>query len=423
MEEFFKIFLSGERADRLRRAKKISAAARIALFLSLCVPYIVVMARGENPLPKILTIVFVCLPVLFGAIDLVASYRQSSLSYMLSEEQHEANLREYSGGALAAREKIYSTFLEVYAKNRRKTFWFEVAYRIAAGLPLICFELYYGFFERGEGARAFMTIALFTSAALTALFGALSTKRALKMQGEFYRAAEAEIQFVKKESGFQEKAIVRAEERAKAARGVNPVIEIFLKDSEEREATAALQKKRAASSILLTVGFVLLLSSFFQRETEGNDTVFGIVLSLSALLLTAGLILTVFHALKQRQIFFRNERKLTQSEGDRLRFILQRKFMKMQKVSSAVMLVILIAGAALGVGLAFLGKAFAEQRGETVDLSEQLLGCIYGCTLYACLLALIVFTVIFIVYRKKTKGEEAALRECIQKERELERNQ
>lgn len=421
MYEFLKIFLSGERVDRYRRAQRLTTVCRLLLFLSACVPYIVIMARGENMLPKGLVIALVCLVGVFGVLDLVASYRQTSLAYMLTEEQHEANLREYTGEALSTREKLYSVFLQVYAARRKSAFWEEQIYRVTSLLPLLASEIFYGLFSQNEDARVYMTLVFLLCALLIGVFGSVTAKKALKQQSEFYDAAQAEIEQIKREGGVRKQAIVRAEERAKAGGGRNPIIELFLKEPEEREGVRKAQTKSGIGAVLLMIGFVALLSAFLPKEGEQSGTVSYVLIAISMPLLLLGLILVIFSSLEQRQVFYRNERKLTQSEGDVLRRDLQGKFMKMQKISSIFMLSIVLCGAALGVALAFLGMKFAAERGESYVFSEQLFGCLYACVLYACLLSLIVFTVVFIVYRKKTKGEEAALRNCIAKEREFER--
>ncbi len=422
MEEFLRMFLSGERVDRYLRAKKLTTAARILLFLSACVPFIVIMA-AENRLPKALVITLVSLVAVFVALDLAATYRQTSLAYMLTEEQHEANLREYTGEALSTREKLYSVFLQVYAARRKSTFWEDQISRVTALLPLLASEIFYGLFSQSENARVYMTLVMFFYALLIGVFSSISAKKIMKQQSEFYDAAQEEIDRLKRENGVREREIVRAEERAKAIGGKNPIIELFLKEPEERESFRKSHTKSGIGAVLMVLGFVALLSAFLPKEGEQSGTVSYVLIAISMPLLLLGLILLIRFSLEQRQIFYRNERKLTQSEGDMLRRNLQSKFIKMQMVSSAVMLAIVLCGAALGVGLAFLGMKFAAERGESYVFSEQLFGCVYACVIYACLLALIVFTVVFIVYRKKTKGEEAALRECIAKERELERNQ
>ena len=413
MEEFLKLYLTGDRAARMMKVKRLVFAIGIAQMIIALISYLIVAAKPQDALPIWLLLPFVILTFFAGiAVFFIGRYRVR-LAYSLVEEQHEANLRECTGEEKQIYEKLYTAFAESFGQCRKFAVVFEllnVLLYVAVAVSFLITGV--GAYEDGDIR---VSLTMMGAVILGAILSVFTVTREGKAAGKLYELAPYEMDYVKRKYGYDEKKIQRGAQIASAQRGVVRAVELFLKDKADREEFRRVNKGQGIGALFFTAAFFVmgfLMSSF---DEGGFDLMAGSVsAALFIVFLTAGICILIHTERRKRNIFFRNMQKLDFGETDTLRRNLQNECVRSSKVGNAICIGFIIVGFLAGVLLAFIG-AFMGFVPET-EMVEQFIGCIVGCTFLGMLVGAVGSIIAFAVYRRRVKGAERALSDVLNEE-------
>ncbi len=367
------------------------------------------------------------LPFLLSALFSVAGFMAEGTAIVLdllrprrllrlSLEQNSENALLKAGEERMRHERVLCAFREAFSGfSSGARFWVLGITRILvyAALSAVCLFV-------SAGIAANETILLVFGAACL-LSGGLGVYNVLLESGaraKFYRLALPEIDAIKREELHMTGE--RAAKEAESARAVSSIpapVELFLKEETEKKDFRAVSKKGTAAGFLLgALYFCVLVVGMAcgnALETLGAAVSWSIVLAVFAAVFAVSFVFILPISRIQREIYARNAAKFGDSETDRVRAELQRRWLRSQRAGNILFGCFTAGALALGVTLGLFGY-FA---GDGVPLSQALATGILPVLVYAALLSLAVWTIMYAVARHKMKPFENQLRELVRTEK------
>ena len=159
----------------------------------------------------------------------------------------------------------------------------------------------------------------------------------------------------------------------------------------------------------------MILTFSIIAAAEENFNIAMTVAFLLMLVLTVVYFAIVFPLeRRKREIFQRNEGKFGEGEADALRWRLQRAWLRLQRAGNIMFASFLGAAATAGIALGIVWFVSAAE----VNLFAAIGSCVCALLVPTALVSLLVWIVMYAVYRKKVRPTEVCLRESIRGERE-----
>lgn len=405
MDEFAKLFLTGKRAGGMERFRRVVAAIGFAGSLLAFLPVLLSLFLKNPPLP--LSIAFSVTGLILGTASSVLNYYRTTYARGLIEAQHGANGTELRGDERERHEKLYAAWKESFEKQnkRRKVavFFAVFAYFLLA-LSYIAFEI-------GSLPDVFLVVAcILFSVFLLISVGTWSMADA-RTRAALYERAEREIEDLKRERlGMSEKTIAAESENARAFSSIPLSVAMFLKDETDKAEFAAAAKKSGIAGFAFGFGLGILLFAssiagiaWEQLGMATSWTIAGVVLVAA---FTAYMTFLLPLERRKKEIYRRNLDKLGESETDGIRKELQGAWCRLQSAGN-IMFACFFAGAVV-LGAVFGIVAYVTDPGAA--LAECLGGGVMAFLIPAAILSLIVWFVIFTIYRRRVRPVEARLK-------------
>ncbi len=405
MDEFIKLFFTGKRAENMARfLRMVNIFGAIGALLAL-VPVVLSFVTEEPNLPLIAT--FSVLGVLFGAAS--AILRQYKTTYVrgLAELQNAANELELRGEEREQYAKLYAAWTETLGK--RNPFGILAAivsllgYVILMTIAIVCAVL--------PVPQVFLLVACIVFCILAAVPTVLEVTAEGRARTALYERAEGEIEEIKrKKLGLSEARIASESENARAYSSVPLSVMMFLKEETERAEFHLVAKRSGIASFFLgfAIGFAVIASCFEGLWEQLGSTLSWLLAGVFFVVVLAVLFVYLFPLeRRKKEIYRRNFEKLTGSEADGLRKQLQGAWLRLQKSGNIMFFTALATPVLLGVIVGLVGYFTVE---GTV-LAESIGSCIMIFLIPAAILSVIIWIVMFVIYRRKVRPVEMLLKE------------
>lgn len=408
MDEFYDLFLTGEQAHnriKFRRAVRIFTAVGAVIML---VP--VFLAWSDVKLT--LNAVFSVVGLVFEFASVFLSCALAIFEKDLAELQNIANRSELRGEERALCRRLYLAWKETTSQRD-----------IRRGIATVCKVLGYTVLSVSVVITSYLAIPPYifavTCLASTVLLIASTvteTVDGLRKRAALYERAEAEIDEIKRSKfGYDAAKIAKDAEIARGGSSVPVPVRLFLKEEPERSDFRAVTRKsvRAGSLFSFLLGLTFLLTFLLGAGIEEITDVMMEVMLLLLLVFTVLYFAVIFPLeRRKREIFQRNENKLGEGETDALRRELQRAWLHLQRAGNIMFASFLVAAVAAGTVLGVIGGISAG-----ADPLAAVGNGIMTLLVPAAILSLVVWTVMYAVYRKRVRPTEICLRESVRGER------
>lgn len=403
MEEFIRLYLTGKRAENMARFRRMrTILGLIGAFFTL-IPVFLTIAADNLPL----TVAFSALGVLFGVAEAGLNYYEAAYLRALVELQSEADALELRGAERARSEKLHAAWAETLGK--RSVLWkiapllTGLSYLLLAASAVVC------------AALSLPPIILLAACILFGILAGVSSGMQTVADGRarasLYERAEREIGELKREKlGLSEKRIFAEAENARGFSQLPVSVAAFLKEDVEKEDFRAVSKKSGILSFAIGFGLALaiLLPIPLGSVWEKLGSTVSWLLGGSILTVAFGIMLALLLPLeaRKREIYRRNYEKLGEGEADALRRELQTAWVRLQRRANRMFLAILVGSVALGVLVGLIGYFTVEG----VILADAIGSSIMLFFFPAAILSVIVWIVMFAVYRRSVRQREARLK-------------
>ena len=397
MDEFLKLILTGERLRKQKRFNMLFIITALAeTFLALPVLFI-----ATPSVHAAASIVLGVLVLVFGFFNNLLSFRRSRLYGELVSEQifaDEPNADEESTARKALAEKYAAIHPVGGGKLSAALNIISVGFYLAAAVLT-------ALINSGVASSSFMVPVLFLLGAVFSIAaGVISSSKDAKNRTELYEKANEEIAILKRYAGLSEDKILK--QSYNAANTATRSQELFLCDPEDRAELRRIARSTGFSVLALAVLFVAatvvlgLLGANF-------DNLFMSVCSSCILAGLFGIFIAVAirTEIRRRAVYRRNAAKLTDGEADGMRRFLQDEFLKLQRRGNIFFS--LFCGIATLAGF-ILGVIGAVSDPE-VSFIENVTGLTFVYFFASAILATVIWTVFYLVYRKKVKPVEFKL--------------
>ncbi len=403
MEEFIRLYLTGKRAENMARFRRMRTIfGLIGAFFTL-IPVFLTIAADNLPL----TVAFSALGALFSVAEAGLNYYEAAYLRGLVELQNEANEIELRGEERIRSEKLYAAWMETLGK---RSLFRPISAVLSGGSYLLL----------AASAVVCAACSLPSAVLLVACFAfciLICTASVMRVMGEgrgrtaLYERAEREIEEIKRQKfGLPEARIASESENARAFSSVPLSVMMFLKEDTERAEFQIVAKRSGVAAFLigLAIGVAFILSTIGELWEKLGPT-------LSWLLAGAffALLFAVFFAFlfplerRKKEIYKRNFQKLGEGETDALRKQLQAAWIRLQKAGNIMFFIALMAPILAGTALGFIGYFTVEG----VVLADAIGGSIMCLLIPAAILSVIIWIVMFAVYRKRVRPTEILLKE------------
>ena len=416
MDEFVKLFLTGKRAENMARfLRTVNILGAVGALLTI-VPFILAFVTEEPSLP--LVAVISVLGVLLGAVSVILKQYKTAYVRGLAELQHAANELELNGEERKIYAKLYAAWTETLGK--RKPFGILAAilsllgYVVLMTVAIVCAVL------------PVPQVLMFAATVIFCILAVVPTVIEVTAEGRartaLYERAEGEIEEIKrKKLGLSEARIASESENARAYSSVPLSVMMFLKEDTERAEFHFVAKRSGVASFILgfAIGFAVIVSCFDGLWERLGPTLSWLLAGVFFVVVLAVFFVYLFPLeRRKKEIYKRNFEKLTGSETDALRKQLQAAWIRLQKSGNIMFFTALAVSVFAGVILGLVGYFTVE---GTV-LAESIGSCIMCFLIPAAILSVIIWAVMFFVYRRKVRPAEILLKEKIREGRENERN-
>lgn len=413
MDEFAKLFLRGRLADDMKKFMRIVRV--FALAGLICMVLSALLSWQNVPLWA----VAICSVAGFAAdgVANVLDLMKPRRLYLLSVEQNEENALWRAGEERTRHAALFQAYLETFLGfSAGKRFWAIGLIRLLApaSLAAFCLLVSAGIVVDDVLALAFVAFALLSGCA--GLYDTLLESRA---RARFYRIAQSAIDEVKREElNITAERAAKEAETARAGSAIPVPVELMLKENTEYEDYRAVNRKGSMVGILLGVLYfaviTIVISFGSNAEQLGEGANWAIVLSVFAAILIVSIVAVFPISRRQNEIFARNLLKLGDSEADKLRAELQRKWVASQRAGNIMFACFTAASVALGVALGLIGY-FTNADGG-MPLAQSVAVGVLPVLVYGALISLAVWVVMYYIARKRMRPIENKLREVLRTE-------
>lgn len=416
MDEFIKLFLTGKRAENMARFRAVmNLFGAVGMVLAL-VPVILTFVKEEPSLPLIAA--FSAIGVLFGAAGVI--FRQYQTAYVrgLAQLQNAANEIELRGDERERCARLYAAFTKTLGK-RNSFGTLSAALSLFGYLALTAVAVLSAIYSVPQAVMLAACAVYGLAMVVTTVLQVTTDGRA---RTAFYECAEREIEEIKRDRfGMSEIRIASESENARAYSAVPLSVVMFLKEDAERAEFQWVAKRSGVAAFLigLAIGAALFLACFGDLWKK-----LGPALSWTLAGAFFALLFAVFFTLlfplerRKKEIYRRNFEKLSDGETDALRKQLQAAWIRLQKSGNVMFSIALMAPILVGTVLGVIGYFTVEG----MVLAESIGGCIMCLLIPAAILSVVVWIVMFAVYRRRVRPTEICLKEKCREGRENERD-
>ncbi len=350
---------------------------------------------------------FCILGVLFGiAANIVLLFKRRAFGTFF-EMQRAQNALEREGEQREREERLAEGFLKTHPIRKFSSELISAVFRCASFLVLGGASVLIG---TGILSQGWLILAVLLCVALSVVPGVWIASREMKERAAFYALSGKDIESVKRERlGLSEKKIYSTAVNAKGVSALPDAVELFLKEDVEREDFRSVAQKSGILSFVvgIVLGISLLLPILLAGVWEKIGSTVVWLLAGSVLLLAGGALAVFVLPLegRKKEIYRRNLEKLTSGEADELRAALQSAWIRSQSRGNLMFLLTIILAVALGVILGLVGYFHGEAL-----LAESLGTCILCCLIPAAIVSLIIWAVMYALYRRKVRPLEMRLK-------------
>ncbi len=413
MDEFLNLFLTGRRADDLKKFRRFRMVIGLLGALLAVIPVFINLFGAENaPLCIVLTV----LGFLLESAAAVLSFVQKKYIDALVELESAAIEIEKRGEERDNYRKLYAAWRETFGKRDVRQI-LSVVFAVLGFSILAAAVLFSTYMELPQFV---LPLACIVAAIVAAVPSMLQATGEGKARTRLYELAGREIDEIKRTKlGVSEQKIMAEEENARGFSMLPVPVTMFLKEETEREEFRTVNKR---SSML----------SFFLGLVLGGAVVVGVIMGAQELdpaiswtvaLVTFVLWGIVFFALllplegKKKAIYKRNGEKLTDSRADQLRRSLQGAWIAQQRRGNIMFLCFLLTPLLIGVVYGTIGYVMYREQFLIVAIGSSFLAFLFP----AAVVSFVIWTIMYAVYRKRVRPLEAELQKILEEERQNER--
>ncbi len=414
MDEFLRLYLTGKRAEELERFDRIrSILGIIGGVLTLIPVFLHLFGAGNLPLNISLSV----LGLLFELTASFLSLHKKKYAGELVELEYSASLLGKSGREREIHQKLYEAWKETLGKPDVR---FLISNIIAAigYTTLVLAVILVTFLHLRE-------IVLLAAGILSTGILMIPIAMRVSIEGtaraKLYETAGQEIDTIKRTKfGKSEKKIFEESENARGFSSLPVSVAMFLKEDVEREEFRALSKRSGILSFL--IGF--LFGIFVMLSPVWLSIIMDRLGSTLTWTLGEVLLVVVFGTMiaflipieaKKRAIYRRNAEKLGSGEPDSIRMHLQSAWVRLQKIGNTMFLCFFVGSIVCGATMGLIGYFMVDG----LNLAESVGSCIMYFLLPAALISIVIWFIVFAVYRKKVRPLELQLKTLERGEEEV----
>ena len=411
MDEFLKLYLTGRRAEDLNKLRRFRMVIGLLGALFAIIPVFVNLFGASNaPLSIALTV----LGFLFEGAAVVLSFVQKKFVDALVELENAAIEIEKQGEERENYKKLYEAWRETFGKQNLRMI-FSAVFTVVGFAILAAAVLLSTFLELPD---IILPIACLVAAVVLATPTFMQATGEAKARAMLYEKAGREIDEIKRSKfGISERKIFSQSENARGYSMLPVPVAMFLKDGAEKEDFRIVNKRSGIVAAFLGVVFIVLIFLMGFWEEMEPTVAWTVILSVLAAALVLFFALALPLEGRKKGIYRRNYEKLTDSRSDTLRRELQGAWIRQQRRGNIMFLCFLIAPLVIGIVYGSIGHALGYELSLIVAIGSMFMICLIP----AAILSLIIWTIMYAVYRKRVRPTEAELQKILEEERPDER--
>ncbi len=410
MDEFLDLYLTGKRAEDLKKFRRFRTVIGLLGALFALIPVFIDIFGAKN---APLAIAFTALGFLLESAAALLSFVQKKFVGALVELENAAIEIEKQGEERENYQKLYAAWRETFGKRDIRAILSAVftVFGFAALAAAVLLSTYL------ELPDYFLPLACIAAAVIAAIPSVLKTTAEGRARTRLYELAGREIDEIKRTKyGISERKILSQSENARSFSYLPVSVDAFLKEQTEKEDFRSYNKRSGIIGFLL--GFVLGVGVIIAPILPIWEEI-GPALSWTFALVTIFLWALVFFAFmlpleaKKRDIYRRNYEKLTNSRSDALRRELQGAWIRQQRGGNIMFLCFLLAPLLFGLIYGIVGYALGHELNIIVAIGTSFMALLIP----AAIISLIVWIIMYAVYRRRVRPMEAELIKISEEER------
>lgn len=413
MDEFVKLYLTGKRAAELEAFTRIVRIVGVIGALFALIPVILSFRGVENGAAAIS---LTALGIAFSLAEGILRYMRNKRIKIAVESENEANAAR-SGERSAEERALYAKLYEGWQRSYGREDPMPIAAavcKIASYAAVASSVLAFTFLDVPEWA---LLAACLAAAVVMSVSAVLSSVADGRSRAKLYETAGEEIEEWKRTKwGAPERKIMAETENARGYSSIPHSVVMFLKEDGEKEAFRKIANRSGLVSLLLGAAFFVFIALSFFREFWDR---LGPTASWSAAMAGLFLIFCLFFAAvlpleaQKREIYRRNYAKLGGGEADGLRKELQAAWIALQRRGNVMFACFLVGSVALGAAVGGIGFALVEDTNLAACVGSSILLSL----LAAAVVSMVVWAVMFALYRRNVRATEMLLKEKEREER------
>ena len=411
MDEFLKLYLTGKRAEDLKKFNHFRTVIALLGALFAVIPVFINLFGAKN---APLSIVFTVLGFLLETAAAVLSFVQKKFVGALVELENAAIEIEKEGEERENYKKLYEVWLETFEKQDLRMV-FSAVFTVLGFAILAAAVLISTYMELPE---IVLPIACIVAAVVLTTPAFMQATGEAKARALLYEKAGREIDEIKRSKfGISERKIFSQSENARGYSMLPVPVAMFLKDGTESEDFRIVNKRSGIVAAFLGLVFVALIFLMGFWEEMEPTVAWTVILSVFAAAIVLFFVLALPLEGRKKGIYRRNEQKLTDSRADTLRRQLQSAWIAQQRRGNIMFLCFLLAPLLIGIVYGSIGHALGYELSLIVAIGSTFMICLIP----AAIISLIIWTIMYAVYRKRVRPTEAELQKILEEERPDER--
>lgn len=412
MDEFLRLYLTGKRADDLKRFRRFRTAIGLLGALFAVIPVFVNLFGAKNaPLCIALTV----LGFLLECAASILSFIQKKFADALVELENAANEIEKRGEERENYKKLYEAWREAFGKR-------DLRQVLSAGFNVLGFAIlasaeFLSIFT--EIPEIVLPLACIAAAIVLAIPGMLQAAGEGTARAVLYERAGWELDEIKRSKfGLPESKIFAQSESARGFSALPVPVAAFLKDETEKEDFRAVSRRSSFTALFLGIifGVLIFVAGFWDKLDRAVGWTVSFVVIVFALMFFSAQLLPL--EAKKREIYRRNYEKLTDGSADTLRKQLQGAWIRQQKRGNIMFACFLLAAVILGMSFGVVGYILDREQSLIVGIGAGTMVFLIP----AAIVSLVIWTIMYAVYRKRVRPVEEELKNIIEEERMNERH-
>ncbi len=411
MDEFLRLYLTGRRAEDLQKFRRFRTVIGLLGAILAVIPVFVNLFGAPNaPLSIAMTV----LGFLFEAAATVLSFVQKKFVDTLVELENAAIEIEKQGEERENYKKLYEAWRETFGKQNLRMI-VSAAFTVLGFGTLAAAVLLSTFLELPE---IVLPIACLVAAVVLATPAFMQATGEAKARAMLYEKAGREIDEIKRSKfGVSERKIFSQSENARGYSALPVPVAAFLKEEAEKEDFRTVNKRSGIVAAFLGLVFVALIFLMGFWEEMEPTVAWTVILSVLAAALVLFFALALPLEGRKKGIYKRNAQKLADSRADTIRRQLQGAWIAQQRRGNIMFLCFLLAPLVIGIVYGSIGHALGYELSLIVAIGSTFMICLIP----AAIVSLIIWTIMYAVYRKRVRPAEAELQKILEEERPDER--